>query len=393
MSARAGTRSRPPKPTAASSRVSATRSTTRTPDAIRAGGSSKATWPSRAEPEDRQVDRRRLEHGLVAGGLGSQVGRRAVDRAQRRERHAAELLAQLRGEAARVCRPEAGVLVELQHGRPLAGAGCRRPRGRAAPRTCPAATARSAAAAARRAGGEPVDHELGGEGRPARRGSSSTSGAGAAGTWSSVPRRPVTSRANETTEWCTADRPTRSCLPRREPTATRSRSSTTATRARCWRTSRRAWEAGSTSARESPAETFACALEGLRRYRPGRGSPSAWLYGASRAIRSRARSSGAAWSGGHYRLRLGVADIHLDDDEIERLEDIVAGEEGGRTGGRSADRRRCPTDQRESLEARIVHDRSYEAIAGDAGTTAAAARKRVSRGAGHLANEAGNGNL
>ena len=54
------------------------------------------------EPENRNVDRRRREHGLVASGLGSQIGHRAVDRPQRLKWHAPELLMQLRGKAALV---------------------------------------------------------------------------------------------------------------------------------------------------------------------------------------------------------------------------------------------------------------------------------------------------
>jgi RNA polymerase sigma factor (sigma-70 family) len=136
---------------------------------------------------------------------------------------------------------------------------------------------------------------------------------------------------------------------------------------------------------EVTAETFACALEGLQRYRPGRGSPSAWLCGIARHQVARTLERGRVER--RYRLRLGVKDIRLDGDEIERLEDIIAGEKTARAVGPLI--AALPDDQRESLEARIVHDRSYEAIADDAGTTPAAARKRVSRALGTLRTKLG----
>jgi DNA-directed RNA polymerase specialized sigma24 family protein len=108
---------------------------------------------------------------------------------------------------------------------------------------------------------------------------------------------------------------------------------------------------------EVTAETFARALEGLDRYRPSAGSPTAWLFGIARHEVSRTLERGSVER--RYRDRLGIADIHLDDDEIERL------------------------------EARVVHERSYEAIADATGTTPAAARKRVSRALGSLRTKLG----
>jgi RNA polymerase sigma factor (sigma-70 family) len=126
---------------------------------------------------------------------------------------------------------------------------------------------------------------------------------------------------------------------------------------------------------EATAETFARALEGIGRYRPSKGSPAAWLYGIARHEVARTLERGSVER--RYRTRLGIADIHLDDDEIERLEGLVAQEKTRQALGPLL--AELPSDQRESLEARIVHDRSYQAIADEAGTTSAAARKRVSR--------------
>src|SRR3954462_5906246 len=65
------------------------------------------------------------------------------------------------------------------------------------------------------------------------------------------------------------------------------------------------------------AETFAAALEGMRRFDPSRGPPGAWLYGIphhqpSRWQRRRCVDERA-------RRRMGMERLALDDAELERI--------------------------------------------------------------------------
>ena len=134
--------------------------------------------PVAAQPEHREVDRRLLEDGGVTHRLGGRVVRGAVDGADRAERDALELRAQLRREAARVAGP-----------RPAYSSSCRTvavPGGRCPARACARRTAYIAC------GDRPVGRSMRECGRaqsrfstssaatvPTRRGSASTSGAGA----------------------------------------------------------------------------------------------------------------------------------------------------------------------------------------------------------------------
>ena len=65
------------------------------------------------------------------------------------------------------------------------------------------------------------------------------------------------------------------------------------------------------------AETFACALEGLARFDPDRGSAVNWLFGIARHQQLRAMQRGGVER--RARDRLGMGRIELDDDELERI--------------------------------------------------------------------------
>lgn len=119
------------------------------------------------------------------------------------------------------------------------------------------------------------------------------------------------------------------------------------------------------------AETFAAALDGLRRFDPRRGSAVAWLYGIARRQHAHALRRGAVED--RARRRLGMAPIDLTDEALERmgaLADDVA------TSALAA----LPPDQREAVEARMVDEREYADIALAARTSESVVRKRVSRG-------------
>jgi RNA polymerase sigma factor (sigma-70 family) len=132
------------------------------------------------------------------------------------------------------------------------------------------------------------------------------------------------------------------------------------------------------------AETFACALEGLARFDPGRGSAVNWLFGIARH-QLRAMQRGGVER--RARDRLGMGRIELDDDELER---ILAFAESESTAVLLADAMAAlPPDQRAAVTARVLDEQEYDAIARSSGTAEATIRKRVSRALTSLRNALG----
>jgi RNA polymerase sigma factor (sigma-70 family) len=128
---------------------------------------------------------------------------------------------------------------------------------------------------------------------------------------------------------------------------------------------------GAEAGAEVTAETFACALAGVKRFRPDRGPAAAWLYGIARHQIARTLERGAVER--RYRRRLGVPRLELTEDEIERIEEFTAEIELHTALAE------LPEEQRAPLHARVVEERSYTEIAQELCMTPAAARKRVSR--------------
>src|SRR3954452_3781183 len=130
------------------------------------------------------------------------------------------------------------------------------------------------------------------------------------------------------------------------------------------------------------AETFACALEGLARFDPDRGSAINWLFGIARHQLLRTMQRGHVER--RARDRLGMGRIELDDDALER---IVALAESDSTAALLADALEAlPQDQRTALNARVLEEQDYGAIAPSSATTEATIRKRVSRALDTLRN-------
>jgi RNA polymerase sigma-70 factor, ECF subfamily len=118
------------------------------------------------------------------------------------------------------------------------------------------------------------------------------------------------------------------------------------------------------------AETFAAALDGLRRFDARRGPAVAWLYGIARRQLGTALRRGAVED--RARRRLGMAALDLTDAALERIQaeaDVAT---------TALDQ--LPADQREAVRARIVEERDYADIATTTRTSEAVVRKRVSRG-------------
>jgi RNA polymerase sigma factor (sigma-70 family) len=123
------------------------------------------------------------------------------------------------------------------------------------------------------------------------------------------------------------------------------------------------------------AETFARALERRAQYDPTRGPAVAWLLGIARnllydAARRRRVDADA-------RRRLGMAPVHLDDEQLARIEARGAVD---LTAAMAA----LPGAQREAVLRRVLAEEPYPTIAADVGCSEQVVRQRVARGLARL---------
>lgn len=120
-------------------------------------------------------------------------------------------------------------------------------------------------------------------------------------------------------------------------------------------------------------ETFAGALLGCKRYRPGGAPALAWLLGIARnKLRESARHGRVDQ---RSRERLGMPALALDDEDLVRVEQLAGeGEEALRL------LERLPAAQREAVRAHILEDRGYSELAGELGCSEQVVRQHVSRG-------------
>jgi RNA polymerase sigma-70 factor, ECF subfamily len=123
------------------------------------------------------------------------------------------------------------------------------------------------------------------------------------------------------------------------------------------------------------AETFARALEHRDQYDPARGPAVAWLLGIARHLiidAARRRQVSA-----RSRLRMGLAPIALDDEQLARIE------ARSRVDLRTALAALAPTE-REAVIARVLCEQPYAELAAHFRCSEQVARKRVSRGLARL---------
>jgi RNA polymerase sigma factor (sigma-70 family) len=120
------------------------------------------------------------------------------------------------------------------------------------------------------------------------------------------------------------------------------------------------------------AETFAAALIGAARYKPGPEPAIAWLFGIARNKWLHARRRGAVEDRARRRLRMEP--LVLDDDDLARI-DRLSGTEWA-----AALLSDLPADQAQAVRERVVEERSYDEIAAGMRCSPSVVRKRVSRG-------------
>ena len=129
------------------------------------------------------------------------------------------------------------------------------------------------------------------------------------------------------------------------------------------------------------AETFAAALVAAGKFRDHGVPARAWLYGiATRQLGTFARRQRVATK---YRRRLGVSDVEVAPDELERIEEL-ADFAALRVSVRESLAQLSPA-LAQAVMLRVGHDLSYPEVAAALECSEPAARARVSRGLTQLA--------
>jgi RNA polymerase sigma-70 factor (ECF subfamily) len=119
------------------------------------------------------------------------------------------------------------------------------------------------------------------------------------------------------------------------------------------------------------SETFAAALGAAHRFKAGGPPAIGWLYGIARNVLAMSRRRGAVES--RARLRLGMEPVALTDESLEAIERL--GSEAALTA-----LGHLPPAQREAVEAYVLAEQGYPAIAESLRCSEMVVRQRVSRG-------------
>ncbi len=121
------------------------------------------------------------------------------------------------------------------------------------------------------------------------------------------------------------------------------------------------------------AEVFAASLLAARRYRSEQGTARAWLIGIARNKLLESWRRGRVESAARRRLGLGVAE--LTDEDLGRVEELAS-----LSGAALLLVEELPSEQREAVIGRVVHEQSYGELARRLRCSELVVRKRVSRG-------------
>ena len=120
------------------------------------------------------------------------------------------------------------------------------------------------------------------------------------------------------------------------------------------------------------AETFAAALDTVRRFDPHRGPAHAWLFGIARNQLRRATERRQVED--RARRKLGLPPLVLEDEALARIERLRKEEP------MLALLAVLPPDQREAIRKRVIEELPYERIAAQVRCSPSVVRQRVSRG-------------
>jgi RNA polymerase sigma factor (sigma-70 family) len=120
------------------------------------------------------------------------------------------------------------------------------------------------------------------------------------------------------------------------------------------------------------AETFARALESLGTFNPVRGRADQWLFGIARNVLAGSYRHGRVEAAA--RARLGLPKLVLDDHAAETIARLSAEHDA------AVALVELPAEQRQAIQARVIEERDYPAIAAELQCSEALVRQRVSRG-------------
>lgn len=123
------------------------------------------------------------------------------------------------------------------------------------------------------------------------------------------------------------------------------------------------------------AEVFAAALERSPSFRDqGVGSARGWLYAIARNKLTDLYRTGGAEN--RARQQLHMQPLVVSDQELERLEQRLEAEHSGVMEALAE----LPADERDAVQARVLNEQEYPAIADAFAVSESVVRKRVSRG-------------
>ena len=114
----------------------------------------------------------------------------------------------------------------------------------------------------------------------------------------------------------------------------------------------RRWTRSPEVAADLTAETFATALESIQSYDAARGAFVGWLYGIARHVLARSLERGRVEDRG--RRRLGMPSLVLDDDAIERIDELTSSDDVALKLLSE-----LPTPLREAVHGRVLEEREY----------------------------------
>jgi RNA polymerase sigma factor (sigma-70 family) len=121
------------------------------------------------------------------------------------------------------------------------------------------------------------------------------------------------------------------------------------------------------------AEVFSAVLLSAKRYRPERDTAVPWMLAIARNVVGASRRRRGVEV--RARRRLGFEPIELDDDDLERTEELA-----DQRGGVVSLVEQLPGDERDAVKARVINERSYAEIAAEMCCSEPVVRQRVSRG-------------
>jgi RNA polymerase sigma factor (sigma-70 family) len=137
------------------------------------------------------------------------------------------------------------------------------------------------------------------------------------------------------------------------------------------------------AAAELVAETFAEAFSSRSRFRDQGVDGAGWLYGIGKHLLSRYFRTGAVEA--RARRRLGMPERTVNDDDYERIEELIDFERVGDVILEALST--LPEEQRRAVRLRVIDGSSYRRVAETLGCTEATARARVSRGLRRIASQ------